>query len=127
MAQSELSRMVPAFCGEVWNYAKSAGLSRPGRHVAVYLDGLITLECGVIVGAPFEGDGRVVCSSTPSGLAATAIHLGDYRRLGEAHAAILEWCRNHGYATAGPSWEVYGHWVDGQEPRTEVYYLVTPA
>jgi hypothetical protein len=35
---SELSRFVPAACGEVWSYARVAGLPKPGRHVALYLD-----------------------------------------------------------------------------------------
>jgi len=53
--QRELPRVVPAFCGEVWEFARTAQLAKPGRHVAVYLDGAITLECGVEVAAPFMG------------------------------------------------------------------------
>ena len=34
----ELSKLVPAACGEVWSFIRSAGLPRPGRHVALYLD-----------------------------------------------------------------------------------------
>ena len=52
-------------------------------------------------------------------------HVGDYGRLGEANAAILEWCRANGRKHAGPSWEVYGHWNDDPAKlRTEVYYLL---
>jgi hypothetical protein len=35
---SELSKFVPAACGEVWSFIRSTGLPRPGRHVALYLD-----------------------------------------------------------------------------------------
>ena len=123
--QGELARVVPAFCGEVWTFARTAQLASPGRHVAVYLDGAITLECGVEVAAPFAGSARVVCSSTPAGLVATTTHLGGYERLGDAHHAIREWCKEHGARLAGPNWEVYGHWVDPPaQPSTEVYYLL---
>jgi effector-binding domain-containing protein len=128
VAQRDLARAVPAYCGEVWAFARAANLDHPGRHVAVYLDGAITLECGVEVAAPFIGTDRVVCSRTPAGLAATTTHIGGYDQLGEAHAAIHEWCAQHGVRLAGPSWEVYDHWVDPPaQPRTEIYYLVAAA
>ena len=31
-----LARFVPAACGEVWSFIRSARLQRPGRHVALY-------------------------------------------------------------------------------------------
>lgn len=128
VAQRDLSRVVPAYCGEVWAFARDANLDSPGRHVAVYLDGAITLECGVEVAAPFASTERVVCSSTPAGLAATTTHIGGYGQLGEAHGAIRAWCAHHRLRLAGPSWEVYGHWVDPPaQPRTDIYYLVVPA
>ena len=46
-------------------------------------------------------------------------------RLGEANRAIHAWCRANGRQTAGPSWEVYGHWnPDPAQLRTEVYHLL---
>jgi hypothetical protein len=32
----ELSKFVPAACGQVWSFVRSAGLPKPGRHVALY-------------------------------------------------------------------------------------------
>jgi len=123
--QRELPRVVPAFCGEVWEFARTAQLSKPGRHVAVYLDGAITLECGVEVAAPFIGSHRVACSRTPAGPVATTTHIGGYDRLGEAHTAIREWCAAHGAQLAGPSWEIYGHWVEPPaQPTTDLFYLL---
>jgi len=125
VSRADLSRIVPKNCGEVWEFARTAGLERPGRLLAVYLDGAITLECGVEVGAPFAGTERVVCSHTPAGLVATATHLGAYEQLGQAHAAIRQWCTDRGASLAGPNWEVYGHWVEPPaQPRTDVYYLL---
>jgi effector-binding domain-containing protein len=123
--QGELSTVVPQACGEVWAFIRSTGLPHPGQNLALYLDGEINLECGVEVPQPFTGDGRVVCSSTPAGVVATAAHFGPYNRLGDTHKAILRWCAENGHALAGPSWEVYGDWEeDPAKLRTDVFYLL---
>jgi effector-binding domain-containing protein len=121
----DLSRVIPACCGEVWEYARTARLPRPGRHVAVYFDGAITLECGVEIMEPFDGDGRVICSSTPGGAVAAATHLGPYDQLGRAHEAVRQVCAERGRILAGPNWEIYGHWTDDPARlQTDVYYLL---
>ncbi len=127
-ATGELSTVIPAACGEVWNFFRTNGLPRPGRHVALYLDCVMNIEVGVEVTQPFTGDGRVVCSSLPAGTAATAVHMGPYSQLGGAHDAVHKWCADHGHALAGPSWEVYGHWDDDPARlRTDVFYLLQPS
>ncbi|HKB02454.1 MAG TPA: GyrI-like domain-containing protein [Gemmataceae bacterium] len=125
----ELSKVVPDACGTVWNVVRSQQLSGAGRHVAVYLDDQINLEVGVELDGPFAGHGEVVPSATPAGLVATTTHLGPYPRLGEAHDAIHQWCKNNGHALAGPRWEVYGQWKDewNSDPsqiRTDIFYLL---
>jgi effector-binding domain-containing protein len=121
----ELATVVPAACGEVWTFVRSASLPHPGRHVALYWDGEINLEVGVEVSQPFTGNERVFCSSTPAGTVATTVHRGPYNRLGEAHAAIHKWCADQGQTLAGPNWEVYGHWDDDPSKlRTDVFYLL---
>lgn len=126
--QDQLARLIPQACGEVWEFVRAAQLPRPGRHLALYLDGEMNIECGAEVSEPFTGNGRVVCSSTPAGLVATTTHLGPYHRLGEAHSAVHRWCAEHGYTLAGPSWEVYGHWTDDpSQLRTDVFWLLQAA
>src|SRR5262245_42144967 len=125
----ELSKVVPAACGTVWNVIRSQQVSGAGRHVAVYLDCQINLEVGVELDGPFAGHGEVVISATPPGPVATTTHFGPYHLLHEAHEAIHRWCANNGYTLAGPSWEVYGHWEDewNSDPTkitTEVFYLL---
>jgi hypothetical protein len=125
----ELSRVVPDACGTVWGVLRAQAVTGLGRHVAVYLDCQINLEVGVEVAAPFAGHGEVVGSATPAGPVATTTHFGPYGQLHGAHDAIHQWCKNNGYTLAGPSWEVYGHWVDewNSDPskiRTDVYYLL---
>ncbi|WP_395750089.1 GyrI-like domain-containing protein [Prosthecobacter sp.] len=125
----ELSRFVPAACGEVWSFIQAAGLPKPGRHVAVYLDGQGNIEVGAEVSAPFAGNERVQCSQLPAGLVATAVHLGPYGSLGKAHAAIRQFCAQRGHIPTGVSWEIYGHWeeswnADASKIRTDVFYLL---
>lgn len=128
-AQRELPRVVPAACGKVWNVIKARQITGAGRHVALYLDDQINLEVGVELDVPFVGDGDVVPSVLPQGTAATAVHMGPYDRLHGAHQAIRDWCAAQGHALAGPSWEIYGHWLDewNRDPskiRTDVFYLL---
>ena len=126
----ELSKFVPAACGEVWSFVRSAGLPKPGRHVALYIgDGQGSVEVGAEVGERFAGNHRVQCSQLPAGRVATAVHFGPYARLGEAHAAIREWCVQHGHRLSNISWEIYGHWqeswnADASKIRTDVFYLL---
>ena len=125
-----LSRFVPAACGEVWSFVRSAGLPKPGRHVALYIgDGQGSVEVGAEVGERFAGNDRVRCSQLPAGRVATAVHFGPYTRLGEAHAAIREWCVQHAHRLSNASWEIYGHWqeswnADASKIRTDVFYLL---
>lgn len=128
----DLSRFVPAACGEVWNFIKTANLPKPGLHVAVYLDGLGRVEVGAEVAEPFTGNERVHCSQLPAGHVATTTHYGFYAGLGEAHAAIRTWCAKHGHVCSPVSWEIYGHWEEGwnadpSKIRTDVFYLLEVA
>jgi effector-binding domain-containing protein len=125
----ELAQFVPAACGEVWSFVRWAGLPRPGRHLALYLDTQGNVEVGAEVAEPFVGTDRVACSRLPAGRVATTIHLGPYRLLSKAHAAIREWCAEHRLPCSGVSWEIYGHWeeswnTDPSKIRTDVFYLL---
>ena len=125
----ELPQFVPAACGEVWSFIRSAGLPRPGRHLALYLDAQGSVEVGAEVSEPFAGNARVHCSQLPAGRVVTTIHFGPYARLSEAHAGIRVWCAEHGQRCSGISWELYGHWeeswnTDSSKIRTDVFYLL---
>src|SRR5213595_3440284 len=62
----ELAQFVPAACGEVWSFIRSAGLPRPGRHLALYLDAQGSVEVGAEVSEPFAANDRVHCSQLPA-------------------------------------------------------------
>jgi len=121
---SERSEAVPRLCGEVFAFAREAGLD-PGRMFALYREGTCDLEVGVEVSGPFSGTDRVAASTLPAGEVATTVHLGDYDRLGEPHRAIRAFCAERGLALAGPFWELYGHGeADPAKRRTDVFYLL---
>jgi effector-binding domain-containing protein len=125
----ELSRFVPAACGEVWAFIRAAKLPRPGRHVAVYLDGDGSVEVGAEVSESFEGNERVHCSRLPAGRVATAVYYGPYAGLGQAHAGVQRWCAENSCCTSGVCWEIYGHWeeswnADPSRIRTDLFYLL---
>ena len=125
---TELSKFVPAACGEVWSFIRSADLPRPGRHTALYLDaGLV--EVGAEVSERFVGTERVQCSQLPAGRVVTTTHFGPYARLGEAHAEIRQWCAEHEHQRSSICWEIYGHWdeswnTDPSKIRTDVFHLL---
>jgi hypothetical protein len=124
-SRQALSTAVRAGCGEVWDYMRAGQLPKPGRNVALYLDGRITFEAGAEVTAPFPASDRVICSQLPGGMVATATHVGSYTQLAGVHSAIVDWCSTHGEVLAGPNWEVYGHWTDDPfQLRTDVFYLL---
>lgn len=120
---------------EVWQFVRTSGLEHTGHNVALYpgkaggmrldCDMEIPIEAAVQVLSTFESTGRVFCSASPGGLAATAAHIGPYSKLPEAHTAIQEWCHENGHTLAGANWELYGHWTDNEdELRTDVFYLL---
>ena len=128
VAPGELSKFVPAACGEVWSFIRSARLPRPGRHVALYLDGGL-VEVGAEVSEPFVGNERVHCSQLPAGRVVTTTHFGPYQRLGGAHAQLRQWCAEHRHRPSKTCWEIYGHWdqswnADPSRIRTDVFHLL---
>jgi effector-binding domain-containing protein len=123
----ELPVVVPRACGVVWDYIRGSGLRSHGRNVAVYLNDRIDLEVGVEVGTDAAGGAEVSLSTIPGGMVASTVHLGPYSGLREAHRAVREWCQASRQKTAGPYWEIYGHWTEIlEELRTDVCYLLVP-
>jgi effector-binding domain-containing protein len=123
-----LAKFVPTACGEVWSFFRSAGHPRPGRHVALYLDaGLV--EAGAEFSGRFVRNERVHPSQLPAGRVVTTTHFGPYTALGDAHAAIRQWCAQRGHRLSSVCWEIYGHWdqawnTDPSKIRTDVFHLL---
>lgn len=111
--------------------ARASGIQLDGQNIFVYRDavdapGQLDVEFGVGITAPITPVGGVRAVELPVGEVATTTHRGAYTGLGAAHAAVLAWCRAHSRVPVGPRWEVYGHWTEGELPRTDIYYLLRP-
>jgi len=107
---------------QVYKAGRAGAVQLNGQNIFIYracTGDQLTVDFCVGIKAPFAAAGAVVPLETPHGAAAMTTHQGDYGRLGEANAAIIEWCRANGRRRAGPSWEVYGHWhADPAQLRT---------
>ncbi len=115
-------------CGRAFQAAKALG-ARPGRNVALYHDGQVTLDAGVECEGDWSAPPGLRRTSTPPGRVASLLHVGPYGTLGETHAALHAWFARTGERPAGPNWEVYGHWRgewndDPSRIETEVCYLL---
>jgi len=78
-------------------------------------------EAGFPSTGPVAPAGRVQPQMLPGGLAATAVHHGDYAGLGTTYRVLSDWIADHGYVTTGQPWECYLDEPDVPEPRTQVY------
>jgi hypothetical protein len=122
----EFPELWRALLTEVWAFLRGSGLTT-GRNVMLYKDELPSVEVGAEVGGSFPASGRVVPSSLPAGRAATAIARGapSPALLGSAHDDVRRWCAANGHELTGVRWEIYGHWLEDQDPalfETEVYW-----
>lgn len=108
---AEFPRIWRPMLDEVWGFLRGdapPGLYTDGHNVMLYRDDVPTIEVGVQVTRPFDGAGRVLASTLPGGLVATATHTGSIGEIGRTHGAVRAWSAARGYALAGPHWEVYG-------------------
>ena len=123
---SELPSATRSLFDQVYTFLyASDDLGKLGHNVIGYFGQEFNFEAGVQVNAPFASSGEVVYSSTPSGLAATTLHMGPYDQLPKAHAAVRSWCAEKGNVLEGRNWDVYVVWND--DPAwlaTKVFYLL---
>lgn len=128
--RGRVGQLFRRYLDQVYAAARSGAVHLDGQNIFIYRSASaheLTVDFCVGATAPFTAVGAVEPLETPNGPVAMTTHIGDYGRLAEANAAILEWCRAHNRELAGPSWEVYGHWnEDPAKLETEVYYLLRP-
>jgi effector-binding domain-containing protein len=110
-----------ALLDRVWPALRASGV-RTGHNVVIYRD-RASIEAGVEVFGDVPPE--LNASATPSGRVATAAHIGPYDQMARTNDAIVAFCKEHGLALAGTSWEVYGDWdEDPSRLRTDVCYLL---
>jgi effector-binding domain-containing protein len=123
----EFPSLWPQLLDEVYRFLGDSDVVQDGHNVMLYLDDMPTVEVGVAVDRSFEpaATGSVVSSVLPAGTVATTVHRGSYGGLGDAHGAVIAWCRAHGRNLAGPRWEIYGDWHEDESLlETQVSYLL---
>lgn len=74
----------------------------------LHKDNAPNIELGVQVSGPFTPAGRVIASTLPGGLTATATHTGPVSEIGDTHLTVREWNKANGFRLTGTHWEVYG-------------------
>jgi effector-binding domain-containing protein len=120
----------PRLLDEVYGFVRprpELGGPDPGKrwqNVMLYTDDVPNVEVGVLVGASFEGDGRVVVSQLPGGRVARTMLRDGYTGLGAAHEAVHRLAAESGLELAGPRWEIYGHPEGDRDPDVEIVYLL---
>lgn len=123
----EIAAGLGSMFGAVFEYATRKGIPFAGRPTARYGEmilGSVTIEGGMPVAAPADGEGEIQSGWLVGGPVATAIHEGPYDQLGNAHRAIEAWIAEKGEQAGGPPWEVYvtdpGEEPDPSKWQTEV-------
>ena len=118
-----LGNMFPA----VFQFATSHGIPFAGPPTARYPSfgpGLVTIEAGLPIAGPADGEGEIKVGSLAGGDVATTIHKGPYDNLDQAHEAIQRWLTESNEEAAGAPWETYltdpGEVPDPAEWLTEV-------
>ena len=96
----------------------------------LYKDDVPNVEVGAEVGDSFLRSGRVEPSSLPAGRAAATVVRGapSAEGLGRGHELVRRWCSEHGHEVNGVRREVYGHWLEDQDPAVyeiEVFWLLS--
>lgn len=122
-----IAEALGAMFGPVFQYATAQGIPFAGRPTARYISfgpGLITIEAGMPVAGPADGEGEIEVGSLPGGDVATTIHKGPYDKLNQGHEAIQEWIAKNNEEADGAPWEVYitdpGEVPDPAEWQTEI-------
>jgi effector-binding domain-containing protein len=113
------AKLWPALLDQVYSVVRQLD-QKSWHNVMLYRDDQPSVEVGVLLEVPFEGDGRVVASELPAGQVATTMHRGPYERVGDAHDAVIGWCAAEGLERTGVRWEIYGH--GDEPPEVEVFW-----
>jgi effector-binding domain-containing protein len=113
---------------KVYAAVRAGQIQQAGHNVMVYRnrpDGLVDIDCGIDTAGPFDSVGEIVYSTTPTGPAVTATHIGPYHLLGNTHSAIVSWAKQNGHRLAPVCWEIYGDWhEDPAQLRTDIFHLL---
>lgn len=128
-AMSEIAQTLGECLPRVFAWAQQHGVPFAGPPFTRYVEvgrGMMTIEGGMPIAAPSQGEGDIEPIELPGGPAATAIHHGSYETLHATYVVIEKWIAEQKLEVAGPPWEVYltdpGTTPDPQDWRTEIVF-----
>jgi len=129
--RADLGRTIVSSLDVVYALLRARGAEGLGQNVVVYraatgwsADDTLDIEVGVQTPSPIEPDGEVLALASPSGRAATAIHIGPYQTIPVTNQAIRRWMTERGLRWS-VDWEVYGDWSDdAAKLATKIFFLV---
>jgi effector-binding domain-containing protein len=128
--REQLSAAIGERLGPVWDFVRATGDLQPNNSVVVYFgnpDDGAEIEVGVRVGRTFDPppDSPIVCSSIPAGRVVRAVNRGPYSQMHPTYQAIEQYIRDNDLTVIGPSWEIYGDWVeDESQLETEIVFRI---
>jgi effector-binding domain-containing protein len=133
---------VNALAPEVFAWLAARGIAPAGalfyrHHVIGGFDEKFSVEVGVPVAEPVDGDGRVLAGAKPAGRYVVAVHHGHPDGIVKSHQALVEWAAREGVPLAKDG-DVWGGMFESYrtdpavEPdpdkwETELAYLVSAA
>lgn len=127
IARDDLAEIVPAALAEASEFLSVHSISTEGPPLVRYLIvdynvDEVEVDIGLPVGVPsLPEHARIRRQTLPAGTYVTVIHSGDYAKLVETTAALLEWAEQRSLHWAVRDDDKVTHW----EGRVE-HYLVGP-
>jgi effector-binding domain-containing protein len=127
VARGELAEIVPAALTEVSEFLSDHSIPAEGPPLVRYLIvdynvDEVEIDIGFPVGVPsLPEPARIRHQTLPAGIYATVIHSGDYAKLVDTTAALLEWAKQRSLRWAVRDDDKVTRW----EGRVE-HYLVGP-
>lgn len=116
--------------GAIAAYCEGSGMAPAGppfvRYPGVGPERL-TIEAGMPVASPIDGNGEIEAGFLQAGPAAATVHVGHYDKLRETYSAVEQWIKANGLTMGGAPWESYVTDPGETEPaawRTEIYWPV---
>ncbi len=116
----EVNALVP----EVFAWLASRGIAPAGalfyhHRVIGGFDEKFSVEVGVPVAEPVEGDGRVLAGAKPAGRYVVAVHHGHPDGIARSHQALVEWAGRQGVPLAKDG-DVWGGMFESYRTDPEV-------
>jgi len=105
-----IAEALGAMFHSVFQFATTQGIPFAGPPTSRYPSfgpGLITIEAGMPIAAPSEGEGEIMLGSLIGGDVVTTLHKGPYDDLNLAHEAIQKWLSENHEEAGGAPWETY--------------------